>query len=255
MFAQSPVNQSNKDKSHKSSTNNNSAAKIELVHDPKSIDKEAAKSILVESFIGEYKKYLSPNEISHDLTSWHDGEKSVKKYYENYFETEFKEFSNGQLDYWVQATIKDKLVGWATFQREKSNPNAIYMNLLIVDPEHQRKGIGEQLVKALLNLCIIPNLSEIHLLLRKKNRGGREFYSKLGFYSDPEYKREDNFVDMNLLEGLTWKNPSLQNKDTFGKPEPKDGGKSTLFAVTGQEQKKYDTYCGFKPGFLLGKTF
>ena len=124
-----------------------------------------------------------------------------------------EEFSHGDLDYWVQATIDEKLVGWATFQREKSDQNAVYMNLLVVHPAYQKKGIGEQLVKSLMNLKMIPNLSEIHLLLRKKNRVGRIFYPKLGFVSDPKYKR-DNFVDVSLLEGWTWKNPLLQKKDT-----------------------------------------
>src|SRR5579883_410476 len=187
---------------------------IELINDWNKIDQTASRSILVESFIGEYEKYLSPNEISNGLISWREGSASVKEYYENYFQTELEDFSHGNLHYWVQAKIEGKLVGWATFQREKSDVNAVYMNLLVVHPEFQKMGIGEQLVKSLVNLNEIPDLNAIHLLLRKKNRGGRIFYSKLGFYSDPEYQRNDNFVKIDLLEGLTWKNPSLQEKNT-----------------------------------------
>src|SRR5579864_1946417 len=184
----------------------NSVGIIELVKDQKQIHTDDAKTILVESFIAEYEKYLQPHDISADLFSWRDGEKSVKKYYEKYFQTELADFTRGELDYWVKATIDGKLVGWATFQREKSNHNAVYMNLLIVHPNYQGCGIGKELVTALINLHVIPNLQSIHLLLRKKNKGGRIFYSKLGFNSDPNYHHIDNFVDMTLLEGLIWKN-------------------------------------------------
>ena len=197
---------------------------IRLIKDPNHIDKEAARSVLVESFISEYEKYLLPHEISACLTSWRDGEKSVRKYYEDYFQTEFNDFCHEEVHYWIQATINGKLVGWATFQREKTNENEAYMNLLVVHPAYQNRGVGGQLVKSLVSLHVIPDLNAIHLLLRKKNQGGRIFYSKLGFTSDPHYKRADNFVNLNLLEGLTWNNPSLRN-----------------------------AYCGFKPGFLLGK--
>lgn len=230
-----------------------SLGEIALVKNPDLIDKESAKSILVRSFIAEYKNYLVPDEIDAALISWRGGDKSVTKYYEDYFDEELKEFSHGKLDYWIQATIDGKLVGWATFQREKLDQNAVYMNLLVVDPKYQQMGIGEQLVKALMKLQEIPDLSAIHLLLRKKNRGGMRFYKKLGFISDPEYKRE-NFVDVNLLSGLTWRNPSLQNKNIVhanGNPL----AKPTLFNETidsAKEQKKqHDIYCGLKPGVFI----
>src|SRR3990167_2550656 len=121
---------------------NNSTISIELISDPNEIDKIASRSVLVESFIGEYQKYLPPNAISDDLTSWRDGDKSVRKYYEDYFCTEFSDFSHGELHYWVEARISGKLAGWATFKREESEPNAVYMNLLIVHPGFQQKGIG-----------------------------------------------------------------------------------------------------------------
>ncbi len=217
-------------------TKNNDRCKIELVKMPKDIDKEVAKTILIEGFIGEYAKYLSPHEISADLTSWRSDDKildqgddkSVEKYYATYFKTELADFSRGDLQYWVQATIGEKLVGWATFQNEKVQPHEVYMNLLVVHPDYQKRGIGEQLVNALRKLQAIPDLSAIHLLIRKKNQGARVFYSKLGFVSDLSYQRPDNFVNLDLLEGMTWKNPELE--------------------------AHYQTYCGFKPGFLLGKA-
>ena len=85
------------------------------------------------------------------------------------------------------------------------------MNLLVVHPEYQGQSIGSNLVISLIRLGITPDLATIHLLLRRKNNGGRIFYSKLGFSPDPSYARADNFVDLNLLEALTWKKPALQD--------------------------------------------
>lgn len=154
---------------------NKAKGTLALIHDPKEIDTTAASLVLVESFIGEYQQYLTAQEIGDGLTSWREGEKSVQKYYEDYFKSELAEFTHKKLDYWVEAKVEGKLVGWATFEREEKEKDAVYMNLLVVAPEHQKQGVGALLVHSLLHLHEIPDLSAIHLLLRTKNKGGRAF--------------------------------------------------------------------------------
>lgn len=174
---------------------------------PTEIDQNMAKTILVESFINEYQKpYLNilPADIGEGLKHWRGDNASVQKYYENYFAEELADFVNGHVHYWVQAKINGKLVGWATFQLEPSEPNAVYMNLLVVLPEYQNKGVGRTLVFSCMNLKQFNQPDTVHLLLRKKNEGGRIFYKKLGFFEDPQYHRADNFVDSTLLEGWSW---------------------------------------------------
>lgn len=183
---------------------------LRLLTRPEHIEHHVASTVLVESFIGEYQKYLKPQDIDSKLNRWRGGEGSVEHYYQEYYKDELNHFLAGKLDYWVEARIGGTLVGWATFERERSKRNAVYMNLLIVAPDCQGKAIGSQLVMSLIHLGLIPNLDSIHLLLRKKNEGGRIFYSKLGFSSDPNYVRNDNFVNPNLLEALTWHNPALE---------------------------------------------
>lgn len=195
-----------------SNRNGEVVGQLRLLERPEHIQQDVARTILVESFIGEYQKYLSPNDIDSKLSSWREGTNSVAAYYEDYFRTEFGDFLSGKFDYWVEARIQGKLVGWATFEREKFHESvAVYMNLLVVHPEYQGLSIGSNLVMSLIKLNLIPDLVNIHLLLRRKNSGGRTFYSKLGFESDPSYERSDNFVDLNLLEALTWTNPALQH--------------------------------------------
>ena len=186
---------------------------MKLVRSPKDTHKAAARSVLVNSFITEYRdrQKLTPQEIDRTLTSWEDGENSVRKYYLHYFEEELHEFSHGKLDYWIEATIDNQLVGFATFVREKQDENAVYMNLLAVDPKHQHRSIGQKLVYALTSLNELRDITAINLLLRIKNKGGEIFYEKLGFSKNPNYRR-DNFVDTSLLVGFTWNRPALENR-------------------------------------------
>lgn len=176
---------------------------IELIENEKGIDMNSSKKVLVESFIHEYRQYLAPQEVDSKLKVWlkTDGKASVEQYYDNYFEEEFAEFIKGGL-FWIQAKVNNQVAGWATFREEEKEANSLYMNLLIVSPGFQKQGIGKELTYSLIRLGKFPNTKKINLLLRKKNQGGRMFYSKLGFLPNPSYQRE-NFVDLSLLEGWT----------------------------------------------------
>ena len=179
---------------------------LETISNPNHLQQHEASSVLINGFISEFQKYLIPKDIDPVLTSWWDGKNSVANYYQKCFETEFNDFLAGKIDYWIEARVAGKLAGWATFQQEKNQPKAYYMNILVVDPRYQKMSIGTNLVMSLLHLNIVPDLKTIHLLLRVKNHGGRIFYTKLGFASDPKYRREDVYVPMELLEPLTWMN-------------------------------------------------
>lgn len=189
----------------------NQSCVIQLIQKPDAINQAESKRVLVEAFISEYQQYLHPSEVDAKLNSWREGIHSVQQFYENYFVSEFQEFTSDHLTYWIQATVDGKVVGWATFESEKRDPYSLYMNLLAVDPAYQRQGIGKQLVMALINLGERKNLNKIHLLLRKKNLAGKAFYASLGFNSDPSYQRPDNFVDITLLTPYTWVNPANTN--------------------------------------------
>ncbi len=179
---------------------------LEIIHNAGEIDQQASREILINSFISEYKQYLQPQDVDSNLQFWfsQDGQPSVEKYYSDYFETEFSEFQKGHL-FWVQAKVNDKLAGWATFEKEKRQPDALYMNLLIVSPLFQKIGLGGKLVHSLKKMEVLPETKAINLLLRKKNQGGQIFYSKLGFQYNSSYQRDENFVDTRLLEGWTLK--------------------------------------------------
>lgn len=172
---------------------------IESIEDSEHIQKESARAILINGFIKEYMQYLLPQDIDSKLHTWD----AVHEYYSQYFDTELEHFKDGKL-FWLQATIENEVVAWATYEREQHLIDSCYMNLLVVDPCFNRKGIGRELIQAVQKLNLLPHTKFINLLLRKKNKGGRLFYSKLGFKANPAFKR-DNFVDVSLLEGWTLK--------------------------------------------------
>lgn len=211
-------------------------AVIKLARVPEKLDLEASTSVLVNSFISEYrdKRHLAPSQIKSGLSTWDE----VKEFYENYFKTEREKFRHGEIQFWVEAFVGSKLVdrklvdgklaGWATFRVEALDENAVYMELLAVEPNYQRMGIGKQLVYSLIHLNEIPDLHTINLDLRVLNEGGKEFYTKLGFHLNPEYKGAPNEVDRNLLQVYTWRKPALQNK---AHPEPEPDTKSGVSSL------------------------
>lgn len=57
----------------------------------------------------------------------------------------------------------------------------VYLANLAVFPKEQRKGIGEQLLRALLLRCEAENASFVSLEVRESNLPARALYEKLGF--------------------------------------------------------------------------
>jgi len=54
-----------------------------------------------------------------------------------------------------------------------------------VDPVHQRKGLGKQIMRALEEKLIAKGCPKINLMFRTENAGVEKFYAKIG------YKRDD----------------------------------------------------------------
>lgn len=174
----------------------NEIIRIEVVKSPEHIDLDKSRDILVKSFMHAYED-VPLVELSSEFKSTGD----VRRFYQNYFKEELEHFKHGKL-YWVQAFVNEKLAGWATFELESNEVDAAYMNLLIVSPEYQRKGVGKHLVFSIRSEELFPNIRAINLLIRKVNTQGYVFYRQLGFF-EFAYQR-DNFVDPSLLTGLRW---------------------------------------------------
>ena len=73
----------------------------------------------------------------------------------------------------------EKIVGLITFEPTE-NPNEVYIRQLAVDPEMQKKGIGQQLMNTVKTS--LPTTKKILLATRKVNTPACKFYKKLGFH-------------------------------------------------------------------------
>jgi ribosomal-protein-alanine N-acetyltransferase len=58
-----------------------------------------------------------------------------------------------------------------------------HLNLLAVQPGHQRQGVGRQLLEWLEASARTAGIFKVHLELRANNDGARAFYEKLGYRS------------------------------------------------------------------------
>ncbi len=159
------------------------------------IDLTQGKDVLVRGFMLGYED-VPLTDLNPAFRSIGD----VRRFYEDYFDSELEHYKHGEL-IWIQAFEGDRLLGWATFQEE--DRDALYMNLLVVAPEGQGRGVGKQLTFSILSPDLYPETKEIRLLVRKVNESGRQFYENIGF-SPFDYNRPDNFVDLSLLTGLRW---------------------------------------------------
>lgn len=171
--------------------------RIAVARTPAEIAVDEGKRILISSFMEAYED-VPLIELNPNFRSTGD----VRRFYQNYFESEFAHFKNGSL-IWVQAFIEEKLIGWATFMLEENNH--AYMNLLVVDPLYQNRGIGKHLVFSICSEELFPHIEAINVLLRKVNLQGLHFYEHIGFRDAPDYVSKDNFVDNCLLVPIRWK--------------------------------------------------
>jgi len=83
--------------------------------------------------------------------------------------------------YSVCAYDSDKLVGFGRFVSDGILHAMIYE--MIVAPEYQRRNIGSQILKMLLNKCFELNIRDIQLFCAK---GKRNFYERNGFAARPD---------------------------------------------------------------------
>ncbi len=180
--------------------------KYELIKDSGKVELPKVKTLVVTSFIDNYQSRhnkLQPQDIHPTLTNWY-GNNSVQAFYEQYVTAKFKQFQAGIINYWIQATIANELVGIATFQNETNDQNAVYMNLLAVAPDYNNLNLGKNLVFAITKLAQNRNIRTITSYIRNINTLGQKFYSNLGFKLNPDYNRDDIFVTKDLISAWSW---------------------------------------------------
>jgi ribosomal protein S18 acetylase RimI-like enzyme len=59
-----------------------------------------------------------------------------------------------------------------------------WVNYLAVDPEHQRKGLGQQIMKAIEDKLLAIGCPKINLQIRMDNLSAVSFYQSIGYKTD-----------------------------------------------------------------------
>ena len=59
-----------------------------------------------------------------------------------------------------------------------------WVNYLAVDPSHQRKGFGRQLMAEIEKRLLVLGCPKINLQVRNGNTSAMEFYSRIGYKND-----------------------------------------------------------------------
>lgn len=80
--------------------------------------------------------------------------------------------------YYIAAEEQGVLLGYAGMQVVVGEA---YITNIAVDPAYRRMGIGESLLKALIEHGVDRDVDFLTLEVRRSNTGAQELYRKLGF--------------------------------------------------------------------------
>jgi ribosomal protein S18 acetylase RimI-like enzyme len=123
----------------------------------------------------------------------HFSQATLDEVYKNWLSIEFltQQIENPTF-YFPLAKEADELVGLSTAQMPE---DSIVMFRLYISPQHQRKGIGELLLKHVIEH--FQGAKKIQLHVEGMNPKGQSFYRKHGF---KEIKREEEKVVNEVIE-------------------------------------------------------
>ncbi|MHA1245628.1 MAG: GNAT family N-acetyltransferase [Candidatus Heimdallarchaeota archaeon] len=84
-----------------------------------------------------------------------------------------------------QITKNNEIAGMSIVLRD--NPKRAYIAEMAVHPDHQRKGLGKNLMKRIFDECSKQEITDLLLAVSKDNVGAFKLYQKLGFEEIRQY--------------------------------------------------------------------
>lgn len=112
-------------------------------------------------------------------------------YYKNTDKQEEQEYLELVLEednsYGFVAIANDKVVGFALFglilkPTNFISPEVTYISEMLVKEEYRSKGIGEMLIKKIVEFSKTRGIDKVELEITNANERGINFYKKMGFY-------------------------------------------------------------------------
>jgi ribosomal protein S18 acetylase RimI-like enzyme len=123
------------------------------------------KKALSDTWLDTYSSVFSPETMQKLTASWHSPE---------FLESQIRD---SDIFFAVAKDDANKIVGLVTAQRQDKDTLVVYR--LYVDPKHQRKGIGSELLKG--SVSAFPKVRLIQLEVEEQNQKGISFFLKEGF--------------------------------------------------------------------------
>lgn len=159
---------------------------------------EREKTIFVSSFVTTYKdENISPDQINSSCKTYQD----LTIWLEKIFDEEWTRHQSlsGVTNLGV---FKDEmLVAFAILYPWRDEKETVYIRLLAISPEEQKKGYGSALLNTIRNHLGTP-MNHIIADTRFIYSGAREFYKKRGFL---ETQTHDESLDRERYLGVEWK--------------------------------------------------
>ena len=87
--------------------------------------------------------------------------------------------------YQFYARVGDRLVGYGRLERSPLDRAGVGVVALTVTTDYRGKGLGEALLRALLDAAAATGPHEVWLSVRPDNLPAMRLYEKLGFVADP----------------------------------------------------------------------
>jgi ribosomal-protein-alanine N-acetyltransferase len=78
----------------------------------------------------------------------------------------------------IVARLVDRRVGFAIM---RYGAEEAHLDLLAVDPDHRRRGVGRRLVEWLEEPALLAGITAVLLEVRAENHAARAFYERLGY--------------------------------------------------------------------------
>ena len=123
------------------------------------------KKVLSDTWLDTYSSVFSPETMQKLTAAWHSTESLVSQ------------IKTSDIFFAVAKDDANKIVGLVTAQRQDKGTLVVYR--LYVDPKHQRKGIGNELLKG--SVSAFPKIRRIQLEVEEQNQKGLSFFLKEGF--------------------------------------------------------------------------
>ena len=123
------------------------------------------RKMLSDTWRDTYSSVFSPETMQKLTAAWHSPESLASQ------------IRTSDIFFAVAKDDANKIVGLVTAQRQDKGTLVVYR--LYVDPKHQRKGIGNELLKG--SVSAFPKIRRIQLEVEEQNQKGLSFFLKEGF--------------------------------------------------------------------------